>query len=100
MPHYKIVFVPLVENDISGIYEWYESKRKNLGVEFIIELDKCIDKISANPNFAFNVLPNIKRVAIHRFPYNIYYNIENHTVTIFVIMHQYRNPENWQLRIK
>ena len=94
------MFVPLAEKDIQDIYEWYESKRKNLGTEFIIELDRCIDKISANPNFAYNVLPNVKRAAIHRFPYNIYYSIENATVYIFVIMHQYRNPENWQLRIK
>ncbi len=98
MSHYKIVFVSLAEKDIQGIYEWYESKRKNLGVEFVIELDKSIDKISANPYFSYNVLQNIKRVAIHRFPYNIYYSIDNFTVTIFVIMHQYRNPETWQLR--
>ena len=100
MPHYKVVFVPLAEHDIQGIFEWYESKKENLGVEFIIELDSCIDKISTNPHIAFNVLKNVKRIAIHRFPYNLYYSIEKTTVYVFVIMHQFRNPEKWQLRIK
>lgn len=97
---YTVILKPGAEEDIDGIFKWYEEQREGLGYEFILSTDQCINTIQSNPFFAFNVTDSVRRAVIPRFPYNVYYTIENETIFIHVIMHQFRNPEEWQMKIE
>lgn len=97
---YTIIFKTAAEEDLNGIFNWYEEHRKGLGYEFLISLDECITIIQSNPSFAFNVTDNVRRATLSRFPYAVYYTMESETVYVHVIMHQFRDPEEWQKRIK
>lgn len=97
---HTIILKPGAEEDIDGIFKWYEEQREGLGYEFILSTDQCINTIQSNPSFAFNVTDSVRRAVIPRFPYNVYYTIGNESIFIHVIMHQFRDPEEWQIRIK
>ncbi len=99
MQSYTVVFKPGAELDIEEIFNWYELQRPSLGYEFILELDAAVSQIEKNALFAFNVTSEVRRAMIPRFPYNIYYTIEENIAFVHVIMHQFRDPEAWQTRI-
>ena len=87
------------EQDIDEIFKWYEKQREGLGFEFLLSFDDSLDLLAKNPIAYFNVTRTIRRIAITRFPYTAYYSIDLNTITIHVIMHQHRDPEEWQMRI-
>lgn len=96
---FKVITDPLAEKDIDEIFEWYEGKRFYLGFEFLSELEQCIFSLQNNPFAYFNVTGRVRRIPIARFPYNVYYSIKSNTVYVHVIMHQHKNPEEWQRRL-
>jgi toxin ParE1/3/4 len=96
---YEILLDPAAEKDLDGIIDWYEKQRSGLGYEFLLMFEECIAAIERNPFHTFNVTRRVRRIAVPRFPYNIYYTVRMNKVFIHVIMHQYRNPEEWQKRI-
>jgi plasmid stabilization system protein ParE len=42
---------------------------------------------------------NVRRALVNRFPFSIYFEIEEELITIFAILHQSRNPDYWRSRI-
>jgi hypothetical protein len=41
---------------------------------------------------------DVRRYLIKRFPYGIYYTLENDAVIIWAVKHLHRNPDYWQHR--
>ena len=80
---------------LSGV----RNKEKVWDSDFLKSLDIFLEWLAENPFTFFNVSKTIRRVAITRFPSNAYYSINNIFITIHVIMHQHKNPEEWQMRI-
>lgn len=97
---FQINIKPDAEEDVDVVFKWYEKEREGLGFEFLDLLDEAIKKLKYNPQYYFNVSPVVRRIPTRRFPYNIYYTIENENVHIHAIMHQYRNPKEWKKRLK
>jgi plasmid stabilization system protein ParE len=81
---------------------WYESQRDGLGVRFIVDIDKVIAAISAQP-FRFSKAGNKSRKAqILGWPYTIYFAVnEGHSeVKVIAIWHGARNPAELRRRLK
>ncbi len=97
---FQIILKPGAEEDLDDIFEWYENEKEGLGFEFLDFLDEAIKKLKSNPQYYFNVSPVARRIPTRRFPYNVYYTIENENVFVHAIMHQFRNPKEWKNRLK
>jgi len=97
---FKVIIDQLAENDVDEIFSWYESNRADLGFEFLTELEQCIYSLEKSPFAYYNVSEKVRRITIARFPYNIYYTIDTFTVYIHVVMHQHKDPAEWQTRLK
>jgi len=97
---FKVFIDPLAEKDIDEIFSWYEDTRTYLGFEFLNEIEQCIFSLQENPLAYYNVTDKVRRITIARFPYNVYYTVHTNTVYIHVIMHQHKDPEEWQKRLK
>jgi plasmid stabilization system protein ParE len=74
------------------------TKKENLGVELIEELEYYLHLISENP-FYFEVNPekeNLRKVPLVRFPYIIIYWVDENLKTIFIdaVFHSKRKPKN------
>ena len=78
---------------------WYENKRAGLGREFISEIDRCVFLASENPcRFAF-VYKDIRRLLVNRFPYGIYFRVEEERIVIMAVFHSSRNSSDWKARV-
>ena len=65
---------------------------------FIEEIECAIDAICRNPITWRVVESDVRRYLVHRFPFGIYYTVENDLVTIWSVMHLARNPGYWKSR--
>ncbi|MFP4014471.1 MAG: type II toxin-antitoxin system RelE/ParE family toxin [Chitinispirillaceae bacterium] len=89
---------PEAENDLHETYDWYEKKRRGLGDEFLLRIEAALESVTANPRSCAVVYKNIRRKLIRRFPYGIFFIIDESTIRILAVIHVKRNPENWKSR--
>ncbi|MFN8254079.1 MAG: type II toxin-antitoxin system RelE/ParE family toxin [Bacteroidales bacterium] len=100
MRKFNLKINPFAEEDIIDSYEFYESEKEGLGVEFVQEIKKTIARIEDNPN-QFPKIRNQIRVALaNRFPFIIIYYIKGLIINVFAVFHTSRNPKAWRQRIK
>jgi len=59
------------------------------------EVRISINRISVFPKAWTIICPNIRKCVMHKFPYNILYSIQENTILIIAIAHQYRRPDYW-----
>lgn len=94
----KIHIRPEAEADIEEAAFWYEKQAESLGEDFLEEILAICAMISSNPNIYQPVYKNVRRAVIHRFPFGIFYYIEEDIIVVFAVMHASRHPKNWQER--
>jgi plasmid stabilization system protein ParE len=97
---YHIIIKPGAEADIDEIFDWYELQKMNLGFEFLDAVEQTIQSIKRNPQYCFNVTNEVRRANLHRFPYSIFFSIENDKVFVHAVMHLFRSPTVWQERFR
>ena len=76
----KIDFLAAAQSELDDAFEWYEAQQKNLGVQFIGELNAAIKRISAYPD-SYILIDSLvggahrahKTAATERFFTTIYY---------------------------
>jgi plasmid stabilization system protein ParE len=78
---------------------WYEEKRMGLGTEFITEVESCLEVISENPLRYLCVHQNIRRIAVSKFPYSVYFRVEEYRIVVLAVFHSRRNPAIWKGRV-
>jgi len=88
------------EKDISDAVFWYEEQMKGLGTRFLFSVDTAIQSIQRNPNTYPKVYKEFRRILIQRFPFGIYYFIENNTIIVIAVYHEKRKPDDWMMRIE
>jgi plasmid stabilization system protein ParE len=94
-----LIFTSEVEWDISDAYEWYEEQRVGLGEEFLTSVDACVKQILRNPTMYARVHEEYRRALTRRFPYAIFYEVVDETVSIYAILHAAREPNKWRRRL-
>lgn len=77
---------------------WYEARRRNLGVEFISEIERCVGLVAENPLANAVVRNGIRRIIAERFPYSVYFRAETTHIVVLAVFHFRRNPTIWQRR--
>jgi plasmid stabilization system protein ParE len=95
---FKIYYRPEAELDIEDAAKWYEQQRLNLGVEFVEEIERKGSLIEDNPMQYEEVHKSLHRAVVDRFPFNIFYLIENKSIIIVAVMHGSRHPKRWKKR--
>jgi Plasmid stabilisation system protein. len=95
----KLVIAPEAELDIAEAYVWYERRRIGLGEEFLSSVDACMEGIRRLPEMYPLVHENYRRSLIRRFPYAVFYEYAQSTVTAYAVFHTSRDPEKWRQRL-
>ncbi|MBN2091621.1 type II toxin-antitoxin system RelE/ParE family toxin [candidate division KSB1 bacterium] len=96
----KLIFVPEAEQDISEAYTWYENRRIGLGEDFLSCIDASIHALYRRPEMYPIVHENYHRILVRRFPYSIFYEYANATITIYSVFHNSRDPHKWRERLQ
>ena len=95
----ELVIAPEAELDIADAYVWYEARRAGLGEEFLSSVDACLEGIRRWPEMYSVVYEEYRRALIRRFPYAVFYERSQTTVTIYAVFHTSRNPDKWRVRL-
>jgi plasmid stabilization system protein ParE len=95
----KLVLAPEADSDITEAYVWYEQRRIGLGEEFLTAVDACIERIRRQPEMYPVVHESYRRALVRRFPYAVFYEYAERTVTIYSVFHMSRDPEKWRARL-
>ncbi|MBI5185252.1 MAG: type II toxin-antitoxin system RelE/ParE family toxin [Nitrospinae bacterium] len=94
-----LIVRPEAEDDVRETFEWYESKQIGLGNNFLEETDLLFQRIEEYPNLFPKVYRELQRALLHRFPYAVYFLQDDNIATVFGVLHQRRNPAEWQRRL-
>lgn len=95
---YRLVFYPSVRDEIDEIYTWYEKEQPGLGEDFLAALNTVFNKLEAIPLVHQCVWETVRRAHTRRFPYSVYYFVEDDRVGIITVHHDKRDPEIWKDR--
>ena len=95
----ELIIAPEAEEDISEACAWYELQRTGLGEEFLSCVDACIEAIRRTPNMHAVVHEDYRRGLVRRFPYAVFYEHAEGTVTIYGVFHASRDPDKWRQRL-
>lgn len=99
MIEHRLLAEPSVELDVEAAFEWYESERPGLGVEFLDELRVTYNRIANGPLKYQELRGSVRRALLRRFPYAVYFIIEADAVVVVAVLHASRDPAEWQRRI-
>jgi len=91
---YKLIIRPEAERDLAEVFGWYESKRRGLGHDFLLQVEAALNFLEKNPKIFPEVYKEARRYLIKRFPYKIYYRVNENTVIVLAVIYGGRNP-NW-----
>ncbi len=91
----KVRFTKEATCEFMDSVQWYESKGKGLGLSFTDEMDSLLERIRLNPDMYPNIAENIRRIQMNKFPYSVFYTIENDFLIILRVFHNKRSPIKW-----
>lgn len=77
---------------------WYQDKEQGLGDAFADEVEAAIERIVRSPETWPIARGDLRRVLVHRFPYEVFYRIEASRIVIVAVLHGHRDPSVWQDR--
>jgi plasmid stabilization system protein ParE len=95
---YEVRFDSRANEDVATAVEWYEDIHPGLGIEFVDCVDALVEKMSANPMQFPPVSGDIRRGLTGRFPFAVYFEVDESTVWVLAVLHVRRSPETWQSR--
>lgn len=96
---YGILFRPQASDEFAAAGDWYERERRGLGEEFLEAVDAQLARIAANPLLYPAAHRDIRKAALKRFPYCIYFRLRGNKVVVLAVFHTTRNPATWKRRI-
>lgn len=94
-----IVFHYESEREIESGFLWYEEQALGLGYEFVDSVYGAIRRIKQYPLAGSDFGEGVRRVLIRRFPYCLWYAIEDELLVIYAVAHLHREPQYWISRL-
>jgi plasmid stabilization system protein ParE len=97
------VILPLIitgeaEVDLAEAKAWYERQRVGLGVEFVENVQQCLQRNIDMPLAFGEEFPGVRCAIVRRFPYGIYYRADADRIAVIAVYHSKRDPRGWQER--
>ncbi|HEY0808568.1 MAG TPA: type II toxin-antitoxin system RelE/ParE family toxin [Longimicrobiales bacterium] len=95
---FELVLEPPAASDIEDAANWYEDRVGGLGIEFLDEIDRCLESIRPNPQRFPVVHRDVRRALLRRFPYALFFVLRENVVNVIACTHTRRHPRRWQRR--
>ncbi|MDP2067154.1 MAG: type II toxin-antitoxin system RelE/ParE family toxin [Burkholderiaceae bacterium] len=92
---YRLKFSGRAVREVGDAYEWYEAQSQGLGSEFAIAFELQIKRLEQVPLLYPEIVPDVRRTLLPRFPYGVFYVVRNDLVHILAVIHTARNPRRW-----
>lgn len=94
----KLRIRPDAANDIDSASRWYGNQREELSDDFRSRVAEAMTRICGSPELYPRVHGELRRAAVQRFPYGVFYTVESDTIVVHAVLHDRRDPRLWQWR--
>jgi plasmid stabilization system protein ParE len=86
--------------ELTDAVRWYEKCRRGLGGEFFDLINDTLNLVESHPEVGAPAVgnPNIRRLVVPRFPYQVVYRLDPHEIVILAFAHSRRRPGFWKRR--
>jgi plasmid stabilization system protein ParE len=95
----QVIFTPLARSEVVDAYDWYESRHSGLGSRFLEEVGAIVLRVEENPHQFPVVFQDIQRALLRKFPYGLFFHVENEAIVVIACFHGSRNPQRWERRV-
>ena len=95
----RVILSDEAERDLLEAARWYEEQRPGLGDEYIREVDAAIERLGTEAMMYAPVYHDARRIPVRRFPYMIYYVVEERFIRVISVFHGRRDPRRWRERL-
>ena len=99
MKRYRLLSNVATDADIEAAFEWYESEQSGLGLEFLDEVRATYARVLDGPLKYQELRSGIRRALTRRFPYAVYFSVEDDLIIVIAVLDTARDPAEWQFRI-
>jgi toxin ParE1/3/4 len=96
----RIAFRPEALLEMEEAIDWYETRGKGLGSEFLRAFEAVLARIDRHSELYPIVHGPARRAPIRRFPYNVIYFADSEQLLIIACFHTSRNPKQWEERVQ
>ena len=91
---------PEADQDVQDAAMWYDSERAGLGEDFVNDIHQLTARIAENA-LQFPVVRDVARRGIlSKFPYGVYFVVENGIAVVIAVIHLHRDSTAWTERLK
>lgn len=95
----RMIYIrPEAEQDMREAYAWYETQIPGLGANFLLHVDAQLRSLQRTPLQNPVVHREVRRCLVRRFPYGIFYMVEDKRIVVLAVFHAKRDPKAWQTR--
>ncbi len=96
---WELIIEPKAEAEMADAFDWYETRVRGLGFEFLRTVDALLHSIARRPRQYPVVYKDIHRALTRRFPYEVFFVIDRTQIVVVAVFHAKRNPREWRERI-
>jgi toxin ParE1/3/4 len=89
---------PAARDEYREAAEHYLRESPRIAGAFVEQVEAAIALIRENPATWRMMEHEVRRCLVRRFPFGIYYTVEQNEIVIWAIMHLHRRPDYWQGR--
>lgn len=97
---FELIIKPEAEKDIQNSIKYYAELDLKLSVEFLKKLEESLLAIQQNPKHYQKRYFEIRIIFTNKFPYGIYFTLEENKIFVHAILHHKQNPTTAKNRIK
>lgn len=95
---YRVVVLPAARADLRDAQSWYERQSPGLGIRFRAAVDEQMQRLDDDPMRFPQVLKDIRRVRLNRFPYALFFRVAGDKAAVMACFHARRDPQVWPTR--
>jgi plasmid stabilization system protein ParE len=95
---YSVIFTQAARTELISAQDWYKGEATGLGRRFRQAIDGLTERMSAYPRQFLTVFENVRRALLRRFPYSLFFVVEDDALIVIACFHASRDPSHWQKR--
>lgn len=94
----SVVFRRIAKREFDDAISWYQDRREGLGREFSVAVEQQLGRIAHSPSRFACVRGDVRRAVLQRFPYSIFFMVEEDRIVVLAIFHARRAPSQLEDR--
>ncbi len=93
-----VVWTPEANEDLLEARAWYDNIGVDLGDRFASAVEATVEAIAKHPLQFPAVHRNRRRAGVRRFPYGVFFELQEHRIVVIACFHGRRDPRRWRSR--